>query len=135
VYRWNESGTEAELEIEDESTEAVFREGVVALGDILTEQRGGEPLVHGLSLSADDVSSLFEGWLSELARLDREESFVCERVVRLDLAGTTLEGAVAGQRFEHEPVVEALTGATLKRDETDAVFRGTAQLRLTGRGR
>jgi hypothetical protein len=130
MFRWTEGDGELELDLEDESPEAVFREGVVALGDVLTEERGGEPLVREVRLRADDVSGLFAAMLTELTRLDHEEDFVSERVVRLALVGATLSAEVAGQRFAHERVVDEVIAAALVRDEDDGVIRATARVRL-----
>lgn len=134
MFRWTESGAERTVEIEDESPEVVFREGVVAVGDILTEERGGDPLAHTLRLASDGLGSLFEAWVREMVRLDEQERFVCERVVKLVLTGAALEAQVAGQRFDHGKVVESVRSAGLVHDESDGVWRAAASFTLAKSG-
>ena len=100
MYQWTERDTAIELEIEDESPAAVFREAVVALGDLLTEERGGESMTHIVILSAPDVSALLRAWMEELTRLDESDGFVPERVVKLQLADANLTATVGGQRLD-----------------------------------
>ena len=69
MYRVRRHDDRIEVEIEDETPEAVFREAIVALGDEITEERGGEPLAHPVTLEADDLSGLVHDLLHELLRL------------------------------------------------------------------
>lgn len=126
VYQWTEHGAEIELEIEDESAAAIFRESLVAFGDLLTEERGGEPMFREIGLSAADLSALLQAWLEELMRLDQQDSFVPERVVKLELAEGVLDARVAGQRFDHSDAFRAVTAATLDQDES-GVWRAQAR--------
>jgi hypothetical protein len=128
VYEWTERASEVELEIEDESVAAVFREALVAFGDLLTEKRGGEPAFHQIGLTAVDRSALLRTWLEELMKLDRRDEFVPERVVKLELADQGLEARVAGQRFEHDHLVDAVMDARLGQDES-GVWRAKARFR------
>lgn len=129
MYQWTERGSEIELEIEDESPAAVFREALVALGDLLTEQRGGESMTHQVSLASPDISTLFRAWLDELARLDKSDGFVPERVVKLQLADSSLEATIGGQRFEHSGLVRGVSTAELVCDD-DGVWKGRVRLQL-----
>lgn len=131
MYQWTESGTEIELEIEDESPAAVFREAVVALGDLLTEERGGESMTHTVILSAPDVSSLLRAWIEELTRLDESDGFIPERVVKLQLADASLTATVGGQRLMHRRLIGSVGAAELVCDRdgvwtAQVVLRGTA---------
>lgn len=116
MWQWTERGSKIELEIEDESPAGVFREAVIALGDLITEERGGESMTHHISLSAPDLSALLREWLAELARLDRSDGFVPERVVKLQLTDGGLEATVGGQRLEHATLIEGVGGAELAPD-------------------
>jgi SHS2 domain-containing protein len=98
MYRWIEREQGIDLKIEDESPEAVFREALVAFGDLLTEARGGEPVTHPVSLSAPDRPALLAQWMNELMRLAEADAFVPERVEKLALAGDALEADIGGQR-------------------------------------
>jgi len=111
VYRVRRSEKEIEVEIEDETPEAVFREAIVALGDEITEQRGGEPLAHPVDLEAADLSQLLRDLLDQLLRLERDDLFVAERATRLALAGTSIRAVVGGQRLRHDGTIGAVNDA------------------------
>jgi SHS2 domain-containing protein len=130
MYQWTESGTEIELEIEDESPAAVFREAVVALGDLLTEERGGESMTHIVILSAPDVSALLRAWIEELTRLDESDGFVPERMIKLQLTDASLTATVGGQRLEHPSLVEDVVSADLVCGR-DGVWTARVVLRRT----
>ena len=108
MYRVRRHDDHIEVEIEDETPEAVFREAIVALGDEITEQRGGEPLGHPVDLEAADLSELLQTLLDELLRLEREDSFVAERATRLALAGTSVRAVVGGQRLIHDGIISSI---------------------------
>jgi SHS2 domain-containing protein len=95
MYRWLEHTTERELWIEDEATKAVLGEAAIALGDLLREHPGGEPLMHEVSLGASDLPTLLMEWLRELVRLASEDGFVPERILKMDLSGNA---AASGRR-------------------------------------
>jgi SHS2 domain-containing protein len=130
MYQWIERGSDIELEIEDESPPAVFREAVVALGDLITEERGGESMTHQVSLGAESLSALLRAWLEELTRLDESDGFVPERVVKLQLADSNLKATVGGQRLEHRSLIESVSAAELICDR-DGVWNAHVRLRRT----
>ena len=109
MYRWLEHTSEAELWIEDESPTAVLGEAAIALGDLLSEHRRGEPVTHRVSVSASDLPTLLAEWLGELVYLVETDGFVPERIVEMDLADTSLEAVVAGQRTEPQTLVKGVT--------------------------
>ena len=111
MYRVRRHDDHIEVEIEDETPEAVFREAIVALGDEVTEERGGEPLAHPVRLSADDLSTLLQNLLDELLELERTDSFITERATSLALAGTSVQAIVAGQRLNHDGQIGSVTSA------------------------
>ena len=119
MYRWVEHTAEIELEIEDESPRAVFTEALVALGDLLTGERGREPVTHEVSISAADLPALLVEWMNELVYLAETDGFIPERVEELHLAGNTLEATVAGQRGEPRPLVKAVTYHGLELSKTN----------------
>jgi len=98
MYRWVEREDGVELEIEDESPEAIVKEALVAFGDLLTEERGGDPVTHHIGLAAADHQALLTEWVNELIRLAAADGFVPERVEKLALADDALEAEVGGQR-------------------------------------
>src|SRR5688572_5202568 len=111
MYRVRRHEDRVEVEIEDETPEAVFREAILAFGDEITEQRGGEPLAHPVDRTADDLSSLLGGLLDELLRLENDDSFVTERATRLAIGGTSVHAVVGGQRLHHEGTIASIQEA------------------------
>ncbi len=109
MYRWLEHTSEAELWIEDESPAAVLGEAAIALGDLLAEHPRGEPVTHPVKLSAADLPSLLVDWLGELVYLAETDGFVPERVIEMDLAGSSVEAVVAGQRSAPQTLVKGVT--------------------------
>ena len=129
MYRVRRHDDHIEVEIEDETPEAVFREAVVALGDEITEERGGEPLGHPVNLEAPDLSQLRHDLLDELLRLEEEDSFVCERATRLALTGTAIHAVVGGQRLDHDGTIAGIRTAEVFQAE-DATWHGHLVLDL-----
>ena len=129
MYRVHRHADRVEVEIEDETPEAVFREAVVALGDEITEQRGGEPLAHPVSLEAPDLSQLLGDLLDELLRLERDDSFIGERATRLALAGTSIRAVVGGQRLVHDGAIASIDETEVFQAE-DATWHGRLVLGL-----
>ena len=123
MYRVRRHDDRIEVEIEDETPEAVFREAIVALGDEMTEERGGEPLGHPVDLEAADLSDLLRDLLEELMRLERDDSFVAERATRLALAGTSVRALVGGQRLIHEGTISSIDKTEVFQAE-DAPWHG-----------
>ena len=101
--------SEAELWIEEESAKAVLGEAAIALGDLLREHRQGEPVSHPVSLSAPDLPSLLVEWLEELVYLAENDGFVPERIVQMDLSGSSVEAVVGGQRTTPQTLVKGVT--------------------------
>jgi SHS2 domain-containing protein len=128
MYRWVEHTSEIELLIEDETPQAVFAEALVALGDLLTEQRGGEPVSHEVSVSAADLPTLLAEWMNELVYLAETDGFIPERTQRLDLTERTVEAVVAGRRGNPRNLVKAVTYHGLELSRSDG--RWTARVVL-----
>lgn len=122
MYSWLDHTSERELWIEDETPKAVLGEAAIALGELLREHRAGEPVSHRVSLSAADLPSLLVDWLEELVYLAETDGFVPERVVEMELAGSSLEAVVGGQRTTPQTLVKGVTYHRLEfaRDAEDA---------------
>ena len=123
MYRTRRHKNRIEVEIEDETPEAVFREAIVALGDEITEQRGGDPLGLPVDLEAGDLSQLLHDLLDELLLLERNDSFVVERATKLALAGTAIHAVIGGQRLEHEGTISSVKETEVFQAE-DATWHG-----------
>lgn len=98
MYRWHEEGSEIELLIEDDSPQAVLTEALVALGDALSETRGGEAVTHEVRIDAPDLPALLAGWIEELVSLAESDGFIPERVVSIELDGARLAAVIGGER-------------------------------------
>jgi SHS2 domain-containing protein len=128
MYRWIEHTADIELEIEDESPEAVFTEALVAYGDLLAEERGGDPVTHPVSISAPDLPALLAEWMNELVYLAETDGFVPERVESLALADAGLEAEVGGQRGIPRNPVKAVTYHDLEMRKVDGVWQARVVL-------
>jgi SHS2 domain-containing protein len=122
MYRWIEHTGEIELEIEDESPEAVLNEALVAFGDLLTEERGGEPVAHQVDISAPDLPALLAEWMNELVYLAETDGFVPERVERLTLIDSGLHAEIGGQRHIPRNPVKAVTYHDLELQDVEGVW-------------
>ena len=94
-------------------------EAAIALGDLLREHPGGDPVTHQLEISASDLPSLLVEWLEELVLLGENDGFVPERVLEMDLAGSAVEAVVAGQRTRPQTLVKGVTYHRLEFDQGD----------------
>jgi SHS2 domain-containing protein len=129
VFHWRQHPTQIEIWIEDVDLDDAFTEAMMALGDVLTEERGGVPVMHDVSVAAPDVPKLLAEWLNALARLAAEEGFIAERVVRMDLADTRLDARVGGQRLVPRHVVKGATCHELEM-KSDHLWRAHVVLDL-----
>ena len=114
--------------IEDDTATAVFIEALVALGDLLTEERGGDPVTHEVSVSAPDLPALLVEWLNELVYLAETDGFIPERVVEIELGETSLEATVAGQRTRPQTLVKGVTYHGLELTRVDGVWHARVVL-------
>jgi SHS2 domain-containing protein len=128
LYRWAEHTSEIELLIEDDSPEAVFTEALVALGDVLSEARGGEPVTHEVRISAPDLPALLAGWMEELVYLAETDGFIPERVAKLELEGTSLVAVVAGERSVPQSLIKAVTYHRLELKRANGTWRARVVL-------
>lgn len=109
MYRWLDHTSERELWIEDESPKAVLGEAAIALGDLLSEHRKGEPVTHRVGVSAADLPTLLAEWLGELVYLAETDGFVPERIVEMDLSDTSVTAVVGGQHTTPQTLVKGVT--------------------------
>lgn len=109
MYRWVEHTGEVELVVEERSPEAVFREALIAIGELIADGRGGEPVTHEVHLEAPDPPALLAEWLNELVYLAETDGFLPERVQSLELSEGELRATVAGVRAAPRNLVKAVT--------------------------
>jgi SHS2 domain-containing protein len=119
TYRWVEHTAEIELAIEETSPEGILAEALVALGDVLPEDRGGDRASREIEIDAPDLPALLAEWLNELVYLAERDGFVAERVERLHLDGTRLSAVVSGSRASPQSLIKAVTYHRLEMKELD----------------
>lgn len=124
MYRWLEHTSEIELLIEDETPEAVFVEAMVALGEILGDGRGGEPVTHEVRIKAPDRAALLAAWMEELVYLAEADGFIPHRIERLELNAATLDALVGGERSVPQSLIKAVTYHRLEMEPADDGWRG-----------
>ena len=128
MYHWVDHESEVELFIEDEDVRGVMTEALVALGELLSEERGGEAVTHEVSVSAPDLPALLAEWLNELVFLAETDGFIPERVVRMEIADTTLKATVAGQRSVPRSLIKGVTYHRLELEEAEGEWRARVVL-------
>jgi SHS2 domain-containing protein len=107
AYAWGDHVGELELAIEAPSREAVFADGVRALGELLGDGGAGE--TRELAVEGADLASLLAAWLEELVFLAETEDFVPEALASVALRGSELRAVVAGRRGRPSHLVKAVT--------------------------
>jgi SHS2 domain-containing protein len=123
-----EHTSEIELLIEDATPEGVFTEALVALGDVLSEARKGEPVTHAVRISAPDLPALLAAWMEELVFLAETDGFIPERVVEIELEDTGIVAVVGGERSVPQSLIKAVTYHRLEMGRTDAGWRARVVL-------
>jgi SHS2 domain-containing protein len=123
VYRWLERESEVELLVEDDSPEAVFTEALVAIGELISEERGGESVTHEVRAAANDLTGLLAKWIAELVRLAETDGFIPERVVRIELFDATISATVGGQRSLPRNLVKDVSYERLELEELEGEWR------------
>ena len=97
MYNTVDNGTSIEIDVEDVDREALFRETLLALSDVLADAGGGTAVTHEVEVSASDLDGLLVAWVNELIRLAAADGFVAERAYRDRLAATSFGARVAGE--------------------------------------
>jgi SHS2 domain-containing protein len=108
-YSWLDHTGEVELSIEAESEREIFALGLEALGELLADEPGGEPIRRRVSLASADRATLLADWLGELVYLAETEGFLPERLEELALDGTSLRATFAGRAARPRNLVKAVT--------------------------
>jgi SHS2 domain-containing protein len=128
VYRWVEHTGELELEIAAQTERGVFEEGFAAMRELLATEPDGKPQARRIELAGSDRATLLADWLGELAFLAESEGLVPERLVALQLGGSTLAAGVEGFRGRPPHLVKAATYHRLSFAPEGAGWRATVVL-------
>lgn len=102
------------MEIEAATEEAVFKDAARALGELLADAGGGEPVSRQVTLDGHERAALLVDWLDELVFLAETEGLVPEAVGRIELSGQGLVAAVRCRRGSPRHLVKGATYHRLK---------------------
>jgi SHS2 domain-containing protein len=109
-HRWIDHTAEVELRIEAGSPEAVLREALAAVGELLGEPDEARPPVSvRIELMAPDRPALLAGWVEELAFLAETRGLICERVEELEAGEDSLVATIELRPGEAAHLVKAAT--------------------------
>ena len=128
MYRWVDHTSELQLDIEAASEEELLADAVAAFGELVGEERGGEPAAHVVEVEGPDRATLLAELLSELVFLAETEDFVPERLAALGLRGATARARVEGRRGAPRQLVKAVTHHRLRFEHDGAAWRGSVVL-------
>jgi SHS2 domain-containing protein len=109
-HRWIDHTAEVELRIEAGSPEAVLREALAAVAELLGEpNRRRETVSERIALTAVDRPALLAAWVEELAFLAETRGLVCERVEALEAGEDSLRAKVELRPGEAAHLVKGVT--------------------------
>lgn len=110
MYRWIDHTAEVELRIEAASPEAVLREALEAVVDMLGEPARSEPVVREMvELEASDRAALLAAWIEELAFIAETRGLIGERLEELEVEGSRLRATVEARPGDARHLVKAVT--------------------------
>jgi SHS2 domain-containing protein len=127
-YRWVEHTAEVELHIEAGSVDAVFREALEALGELIGGGSAGERSSYEVTVAAPDRAALLAAWLDELVYRAETEDLVPDAIERLAFAGDSLTATVRAHRGQPRHYVKGVTYHALTFEAGDAGFAATVVL-------
>ena len=107
AHAWGDHVGELELVIAAPDRDAVFAEGLHALGELLGDGGAGE--TRELAVDGADLATLLAAWLEELVFLAETDGFVAARVHSLELGEHGVRAVVEGRRGSPPHLVKAVT--------------------------
>ncbi len=129
MHEWIEHTSEVELRIEGDSPEAVLREAVEAVSELLGEpDPGAAPVSERIELEASDRPALLAAWLEELAFLAETRGLICERSGELEAGEDRLRATVELRPGEPAHLVKAVTYHGLRFEPAGRAWLGSAIL-------
>jgi SHS2 domain-containing protein len=127
THRWVGHTSEVELWIEATTEADVFREGALALAELLGDEPHGEPRRREVELEARDRASLLADWLGELVYVAETDELLPERV-EVELDDSRLRGTLVGRSARPRHLVKAITYHGLELAEADGGWRARVVL-------
>jgi SHS2 domain-containing protein len=127
VYRWVEHTGELELEIEGETEEEVYEEGLRAFAELAGDAEG-EPTRTTIQVSAPDRARLLAEWIGELAFLAETDGLVPQGASELVLEGDALTAEVSGVLASPAHLVKAVTYHRLSFERDGGCWRARVVL-------
>ena len=128
MYSWVDHTSELELRIDAESVDAVFRDALAALAELLDDEQPGPPARRDVSLAEQDAPALLVAWLEELVFLAETQALVPESVGELDVSPTSLRAVVVGHRGDPPHLVKAVTYHALELERVNDRWRARVVL-------
>jgi SHS2 domain-containing protein len=125
MYRWVDHTGEMELEIEAADESGVYAAAVEAIGDLMREEQGGEPLERRIDVSARDRPALLAATLEELIFASETEEFLPVRVVDVEAGQDRVRVTVEGERQRPSGLVKAVTYHRLRFEPAGDAWRAT----------
>lgn len=129
MYRWIEHTSEVELRVDADAPEAVVREALTAVSELLGEADPEEPSVsESIDLEAGDRPALLAAWLEELAFLAETRGLICEDVLELELGEDRLRATMGARPGTPRHLVKSVTYHRLRFERSDAGWVATVVL-------
>jgi len=121
-YRWVEHTAELEMEIEADTEEAVFRDALHAVGELLDSDASGEQVWRQVTVDGHERAVLLVQWLDELVYLAETEDLVPEDAGRIEFSDRGLVATVRCRRGRPRHLIKAATYHRLSFERSDGGF-------------
>ena len=128
MHRWVGHTAEVELVVEAESEDAVFREALAALADLLGDAPRGAVRTVRVDLEAPDRAVLLADWLAELVFLSETEGFLPTGARDFALDGHRMRAVVEGRTGQPRFLVKGVTLHRLAFERVNGGFRARVVL-------
>lgn len=129
THRLVEHVGEVEVVLEAATEAGLFAEALEAFRRLVGGGGArGEPVTHGIELTAGDGALLLVDWLGELVFLAETAAFVPLRVATLEVTDGRLRATVEGVRGRPRHLVKAVTLNNLELDSEGGIWHGRVVL-------
>ena len=116
------------MEIEASTEEAVFRDALGAVSELLAGDDAGEQVWREVRVDGRERAALLVGWVDELVYLAETEDLVAEDAERVELSGGGLVATVRCRRGSPRQLIKAATYHRLVFERSGQGFRATVVL-------
>jgi protein archease len=116
------------MEIEASTEEAVFRDALDAVTELLAGDDAGEQVSREVTVDGRERAALLVGWVDELVYLAETEDLVPEAAERIEFSHGGLVATVRCHRGRPRHVIKAATYHRLAFERSGQGFRATVVL-------